>query len=97
MRPLLRALPHIFRCWLAHRLRNHSQAEVARKPLDSMHLTLGTVDAIMAQEGVKEAWIGHLHTAASHDLTEGRHLRVLPAWEPGTAAAWIQESLDETS
>jgi len=97
MRPLLRALPHGLRCRLAQRLRNHSKQEVARKPLDSMSLTLGQVDQVMLKEGVQTAWIGHLHAAASHDLTGGGHLRVLPAWEPGTAALWIQDSLDETA
>ena len=96
MRGLLRALPLFVRQRLARRLRSHSKAEVARKPLDSMSLTLPQVDAVMAQEGVEHAWIGHLHAAATHELNHGRQLRVLPAWEPGTAALWIQDSLDET-
>ncbi|MGB0953394.1 MAG: UDP-2,3-diacylglucosamine diphosphatase [Planctomycetota bacterium] len=97
LRPLLRTLPAWVRFRLALRLRNHSKAEVARKPLNSMHLTLAKVDEVMAEEGAKVAWIGHLHAAATHDLSDDRQLRVLPAWEPGTAAAWIQESLDETA
>lgn len=97
LRPALRALPLFLRERLAQRLRAKSRVEVARKPLDSMSLTLPQVEAVMAEEGAQEAWIGHLHAAATHEFAAGRRLQVLPAWEPGTAAVWIQDSLDETA
>ncbi|MFK5955540.1 MAG: UDP-2,3-diacylglucosamine diphosphatase [Planctomycetota bacterium] len=94
MRPFLRALPLFVRRRLSKRLRNYSVQEVARKPLDSMMLTLPKVDEVMAQEGVQHAWIGHLHAAATHELGQNRVLEVLPAWEPGTAPRWVAEKLD---
>lgn len=89
MRTVLRALPYGIRIRLAKRLRKYSVQEVARKPLDSMMLTLPRVASVMQEEGVKKAWIGHLHTSAEHDLGDGLALRVLPAWEPGTAPQWV--------
>lgn len=89
MRTMLRALPYGLRVRLAKRLRKYSVQEVARKPLDSMMLTLPKVASVMQEEGVERAWIGHLHEAAEHDLDDGLSLRVLPAWEPGTAPQWV--------
>ncbi|MDA0666234.1 MAG: UDP-2,3-diacylglucosamine diphosphatase [Planctomycetota bacterium] len=89
MRTFLRMLPHWMRTRIARRLRRYSVLEVARKPLDSMMLTLPKVAAVMQQEGVQKAWIGHLHEAAEHELESGLTLHVLPAWEPGTAPRWI--------
>jgi UDP-2,3-diacylglucosamine hydrolase len=97
MRPMLRALPSFVRRRLARRLRSYSVQEVARKPLESMHLTLPKVAEIMQKASTKRAWIGHLHAAASHNLGDGRELTVLPAWNPGTSALWIAECLDETA
>ncbi len=96
VRSCLRALPLRLRRYLARRLRSYSQLEVARKPLQSMHLTLPVVAQVAAESAAKEVWIGHLHQAARHDLGDGRLLRVLPAWTPGAAPHWIGEKLDET-
>lgn len=96
VRPCLRALPGWLRARMARRLRSYSVQEVARKPLDSLHLTLSAVERVMAEEGVRQAWIGHLHAAGDHLFADGRHLRVLDAWSPGTPAVWIPENLDET-
>lgn len=94
MRTLLRMLPHWVRSRIAGRLRKYSVQEVARKPLDSMMLTLPQVASVMKEEGVERAWIGHLHEAAEHVLGPGLTLQVLPAWEPGTLPRWIAEKLD---
>ena len=96
MRPMLRALPSFVRRRLARRLRRFSVQEVARKPLESMHLTLPKVSEVLQQGGIQRAWIGHLHEAARHSLEGERELRVLPAWDPKTSALWIAECLDET-
>lgn len=89
LRTVLRMLPHGLRARIARRLRKYSVQEVARKPLDSMMLTLPKVASVMQQEEVENAWIGHLHESAEHDLGPGLTLHVLPAWEPGTAPRWI--------
>ncbi|PCJ53895.1 MAG: UDP-2,3-diacylglucosamine diphosphatase [Planctomycetota bacterium] len=89
MRPVLRTLPRWIRWRLARGLRSYSVQEVARKPLDSMMLTLPKVADAMRAEGVRQAWIGHLHEFAEHELEGGLKLQVLPAWEPGTAPKWI--------
>jgi len=89
LRPFLRALPRWVRSRSALKLRNYSVQQVARKPLDSMMLTLPKVAEVMREEGVQQAWIGHLHEFSVHELGGGLKLQVLPAWEPGTAPKWI--------
>jgi UDP-2,3-diacylglucosamine hydrolase len=97
MRPMLRSLPFWARWRIARRMRGYSKQEVARKPLDSMALTLPQVKATMAEANVELAVIGHLHAPARHDLGDGRTLLVLPAWNPGTFARMVPEMLDETA
>jgi len=96
LRPLLRALPEWLRERIARRMRGYSKQEVARKPLDSMALTLEQVEATMSEHQVELAVIGHLHAAAQHDLGGSKRLLVLPAWAPGTAPRMVAEMLDET-
>lgn len=97
LRPMLRGLPFWARRRIARRMRGFSVQEVARKPLDSMALTLPQVSEAMAEAKVDLAVIGHLHAPARHDLGFGRTLLVLPAWSPGTPARMVPEMLDETT
>jgi len=96
LRALLRGLPLWLRRRIARRLRGYSVLEVARKPLDSLALTLNQVAETMTEAQVEFAVIGHLHASARHELGSGRTLLVLPAWYPGTSARMVPEMLDET-
>jgi len=96
LRGFLRTLPHWARKRIAKRMRGYSKQEVARKPLDSMALTLDQVQKTMSETGAELAVIGHLHAEARHELGPKQHLWVLPAWEPGTAPRMVAEMLDET-
>ncbi|MDP7063301.1 MAG: UDP-2,3-diacylglucosamine diphosphatase [Planctomycetota bacterium] len=96
LRGFLRTLPYWARKRIARRLRGYSKQEVARKPLDSMALTLSQVKETMADFQAELAVIGHLHAEARHQLGQNRHLWVLPAWEPGTPPRMVAEMLDET-
>jgi UDP-2,3-diacylglucosamine hydrolase len=96
VRPMLRSLPHWARRRIARRMRGYSKQEVARKPLDSMALTLEQVATTMSEYEVSLAVIGHLHAFARHDLGGGRTLLVLPAWTPGTLPQFVPGMLDET-
>jgi UDP-2,3-diacylglucosamine hydrolase len=83
LRPILRGLPLSLRRRLAARLRQHSTKEVARKPLNMLHLDRETVARIAAEEGAQRVVIGHLHQHQHETLEQGVELRVLPAWEVG--------------
>jgi|FLOH01.1.fsa_nt_gi UDP-2,3-diacylglucosamine hydrolase len=96
LRTFLRGLPLRLRRRIARRLRGYSVQEVARKPLDSLALTLSQVAETMLEVEAEFAVIGHLHAFARHDLGSGRTLLVLPAWDLGTAARMVPEMLDET-
>jgi UDP-2,3-diacylglucosamine hydrolase len=96
LRGFLRSLPFWARKRIAKRMRGFSKQEVARKPLDSMALTLGQVQTTMAESQAELAVIGHLHAEARHELGPNQHLWVLPAWAPGTPPRMVAEMLDET-
>ena len=83
LRPILRGLPLSVRRKIAARLRQHSTKEVARKPLDMLHLHRQTVAKIAAGEGAQQVVIGHLHQDQHETLERGVELQVLPAWEVG--------------
>jgi len=83
LRPILRSLPLGVRRKVAARLRQHSSKEVARKPLNMLHLDRETVARIAAGEGAQRVVIGHLHQDLQETLERGIELRVLPAWEVG--------------
>jgi len=83
LRPILRGLPLSVRRKIAARLRQHSSKEVARKPLNMLHLDRETVARIAAGEGAQRVVIGHLHQDLHENLERGVELRVLPAWEVG--------------
>ena len=96
LRPFLRGLPFWVRRRIAKRLRGYSVQEVARKPLNSMALTLPRVLLSLQQAHAQLAVIGHLHAPARHDLDSEHTLLVLPAWSPGTPPRMVAEMLDET-
>jgi len=39
--------------------------------------------------------VGHLHVDERRRLADGRPLRILPAWQPGTKPYWAASVLDE--
>lgn len=96
LRPLLRGLPHGLRRRLAARMRRVSQGEVARKPLDTLALTMPAVERAAAAHGVRGVVIGHLHVDELRPLGADRRLRILPAWKPGLGPLWTGSILDET-
>ncbi len=96
MRGFLRTLPHWLRVRIGKRMRGYSKQEVARKPLDSMALTLPQVESSMQAAGAEHVVIGHLHAEQRHILGSQGQLTVLPAWEPGTGPWMVPEMLDET-
>ncbi len=87
--PLLRAgvrcIPAFLRQRLARRLRRHSAEVVARKPLDQVALAPQAVESALTRWHASQAVIGHLHQADLRPLPGGGSLRVLPAWNPGSA------------
>lgn len=83
LRPILRGLPLSVRRKIAARLRQHSSKEVARKPLNMLHLNRETVAKVAVTEGAQRVVIGHLHQDQHETLEQGVELRVLPAWEVG--------------
>ncbi|MCP4093650.1 MAG: UDP-2,3-diacylglucosamine diphosphatase [Planctomycetes bacterium] len=96
LRRVLRTLPFWARKRIAQHMRGYSKQEVARKPLDSMALTLEQVQKTMSESRAELAVIGHLHAEARHQLGPNQQLWVLPAWEPGTPPRMVAEMLDET-
>ena len=95
LRPLLRGLPLALRRALARRMRRLSGSEVARKPLDTLALTVSEAALAAQRWGAVGVVVGHLHVDQRRRLPDGRPLRILPAWSPGTQACWTASVLDE--
>lgn len=83
VRALLRGLPYRLARALGRRLRGHSRAAVARKPLDAMLLNEAAVASALEEAGAVGAVLGHLHRRRDDTLPGGGGLLVLPAWEEG--------------
>lgn len=96
VRALLRALPWRLKQHLARRMRGYSMQEVARKPVETLGLTLEAVQQRLEQCSAQQAVVGHLHRAERHTLADGRGLEVLPAWQPGSPPLVLPKWLDET-
>jgi UDP-2,3-diacylglucosamine hydrolase len=95
LRPFLRGLPLRARRALARRMRRLSNAEVARKPLDTLALTPDEAAGAATRVAADAVVVGHLHVDERRKLADGRPLRILPAWQPGTKPYWAASVLDE--